>query len=171
MKYRYIFIAALLSFTFYALSTAEEENTDVNRVGQIVPEFSVKTIDESNIDIKDLRGKIVLINFFATWCPHCINEMPYLENLWNKLKDKDFLIICIGREHSKQELVVFRDKKGFTFPIAPDPERKIYSLFATKYIPRNIVVDKAGKIVYQKKGFIKEEFQKLANKIESLLSE
>jgi peroxiredoxin len=99
-----------------------------------------------------------------------MEEMPRLEKeIWQAFKGKDFTVLAIGREHSADELRSFRDKKRFTFPIAPDPERKIYSKYATMYIPRNIVIDENGNIVYQSKGYTAEEFENLLDTIKKAL--
>jgi len=150
----------------------QEEVTEVTQVGQIVPEFSVTTLDGKNLNILDLRGKVVLINFFATWCGPCNQEMPHLEKeIWEAYKDKAFTVLSIAREHNAEEAAAFRKEKGLTFPMAPDPERKVYSLFATQFIPRNILIDKEGKIVFQEKGFDQEKLNSLVEKIEQLLKE
>jgi len=114
----------------------------------------------------------VFMNFFATSCPICIKELPFIESdVWAKHKDNEnFELIVIGREHVAEEMIAFKEKTGYTFNIVPDPGRKIYSLFAEKYIPRNIVLDRDGNIIYQATGFDDEEFAKLKETIETELN-
>jgi thiol-disulfide isomerase/thioredoxin len=102
-----------------------------------------------------------MINFFATWCPPCNLELPVLQaNIWEKYKDDpSFVLIILGREHSEKEVADFAKSRNFTMPFAPDPDRSIYKLFATQYIPRNVIVGKDGRIVYQNRGYTKEEFE------------
>ena len=135
----------------------------LTEVGQAVPEFSYVTLNNDTININDLKGKVVFMNFFATSCPVCIKELPSIENeIWTKYKDNEnFELIVFGREHIANEMIAFKEKTGYTFNIVPDPKRKIYSLFAEKYIPRNIVLDREGEIIYQVTGFTDEEFSKL----------
>ena len=148
-----------------------EDKAAYTKVGQEVPAFSVQTLDGKTIDIAQLKGKVVLINFFATWCPPCMNEMPRVEKeIWQKFKGKDLVVLAIGREHSKEDLVKFNKEKGFTFSIAPDPKRGVYSLFAKELIPRNYLIDKNGKIVMQGSGYGAKEFDKLISEIEKLLN-
>ncbi|NOZ62864.1 MAG: TlpA family protein disulfide reductase [Calditrichaeota bacterium] len=149
------------------------ENGTRTKKGQQVPEFKVTTLAGKEVAINDLKGKVVLINFFATWCPPCKAEMPHLEKeIWQKYKNRDdFFLISIGREHKAEELVKFKKQKGFTFPIAPDPKRGVYSLFAEKMIPRNYVIDKDGKIALQEIGYNEELFSQLKSTLENLLAD
>ncbi len=132
-------------------------------VGQQVPEFSYISLNDDTIHINDLKGKVVFMNFFATSCPICIKELPFIESdIWSTYKtNEDFELIVFGREHIAEEMINFKEKNNYTFNIVPDPRRKIYSLFAERYIPRNIVLNREGKIIYQATGFNDEEFAKL----------
>ena len=140
------------------------------RENQILPSFSVKT-ESGVLKSSNLKGKIVLINFFATWCAPCMQELPLLQKeVWEKYKnDKKFSLLVIGREHSQSEITEFKTKKGFTLPIYPDEDRSIYTLFAKEYIPRNYIIDAKGKIVYTSVSFDEAEFKKMVNKLDELL--
>lgn len=170
---RGFFTAVFFSvFIVQLLFGQEQDSTTLTQVGQTVPNFSVTTLDGKNISMEGSRGKVILINFFATWCPPCMAEMPRLEgDVWKKLKDKGFFVICIGREHTKEELEVFQRDKGFSFSIAPDPERAVYRLFATQNIPRNYLIDRSGRIVYQSMGYTPEEFNVLIKAIMNVLKQ
>lgn len=138
------------------------EAFDITKVGQQVPDFSFTTIDGKTYQMSELKGKTVLIVFFATWCAPCMKELPQIEEeIWKKFKSPNFMLIALGREHSMEEIVKFNEKKGFTFPIGPDPKRKIYSQFFSYYIPRNVLVNKEGKIIFQKQGFREVDATKL----------
>ncbi len=171
-----IFLIGLYSCNYKEKKEEKEYNLDVikstlTEVGQAVPEFSFITLNNDTIDINDLKGKVVFMNFFATSCPICMKELPYIENeIWTKHKDNEsFELIVFGREHIADEMIAFKEKTGYTFNIVPDPGRKIYSLFAEKYIPRNIVLDRKGNIIYQVTGFTDKEFIKLKEVLEKEL--
>lgn len=171
-----IFLIGLYSCNYKEKKAEKEYNLDIikstlTEVGQATPEFSFITLNNDTININDLKGKVVFMNFFATSCPVCMKELPYIENeIWTKYKDnKSFELIVFGREHVADEMIAFKEKTGYTFNIVPDPGRKIYSLFAEKYIPRNIVLDREGNIIYQVTGFTDEEFVKLKEVLETEL--
>lgn len=159
---------AILIFLLTASAFCDDEVTEstLTKVGQTVPEFSITTLDGKKYSTKELKGKIVLVNFFATWCGPCNAELSRVEtDIWKKYKSGGLIILAIGREHTKEELVKFAKKKKFTFPIAADMEKKVYSLFATKFIPRTYLIDRNGKIIYQSVGFDEQGFGKMLETI------
>ena len=169
MKRVFIFTVSLLVLGSLARVNAQEKETLV-KVGDDVPEFVVEMFDGQKINIKDLKGKIVLINFWATWCPPCQEELKRVQKeIIDRFKGKDFVFLAISREESKEQVKKFRERNGYTFPMGLDPERKIYSKFATATIPRNFIIDKKGKIVEIEVGYTKEAFAKMIEKLEKLL--
>lgn len=138
--------------------------------GDQVPEFAVSTLSGKDIAISELKGKVVLINFFATWCGPCMKELPEVEKqLYPKFKNENFVMISIGREHTKAELLNWNKKKGFSFPIAADPKREVYAKFASQYIPRNFIVNKKGEIIWQGVGFSQKELDQMIKIIKNNL--
>ncbi len=169
MKRVFVFVVSLLVLGSLARVNAQEKETLV-KVGDDVPEFVVEMFDGQKINIKDLKGKIVLINFWATWCPPCQEELKRVQKeILDRFKGKDFVFLAISREESKEQVKKFRERNGYTFPMGLDPERKIYSKFATATIPRNFIIDKKGKIVEIEVGYTKEAFAKMIEKLEKLL--
>ena len=147
---------------------AEYKANTVMKVGTTVPDFTLPTLEGDKFKLSDHKGKAVFINFFGLRCPICLKELPELEQrIWLKYKNnKNLVILTIGREESIEKLTTFRDKKGYTFPIASDENRAVYAMFAKKYIPRNIIIDKEGKLVFTEVGFTKDKFSKLIKEIE-----
>jgi len=165
-----ILILVLSFFTCLVASEDPDAGTTVVKIGDKAPAFEYLTLDEQKISTETLEGKVVLINFFATWCPPCKAEIPHLETqIFQKIKDGQFIMVAIGREESAEKLKEFKAKMNFTFPVAADSERKIYELFATKYIPRNFVIGKDGKIKFVSIGFNEQEFTEMIGVIEKEL--
>ena len=135
------------------------EETTLTRVGQKAPDFTVATLDGGAFSLSDHRGRVVLVNWFATWCPPCIEEMPHLQKeVWEKFRGTDFAMVSIAREETLQIVRPFVLKHELTWPFALDPQREAYARYAEAFIPRNQVIDRSGIIIFQSQGFEKEEF-------------
>ena len=162
-------LSVLTALAAVTIASAQTDNTTLTKIGDKAPVFTCKTIDGKTIDLAKLQGKVVMINFFATWCGPCNMELPVLQkNIWDKYKDRsDFVLVILGREHNEKEVSKFVAGKKFLMPFAADPERKIFSLYATQNIPRNVIIGKDGKIIFQGTGYSPEEF----TKIEALIAE
>ena len=155
----------------------QEQEADVKKStliekGQPVPEFEYITLQNDTVNIKEHQGKVVFMNFFATSCPVCMKELPYVEKeIQEKYKNNhNFELLAFGREHNANEMLAFKEKNKYTMSFIPDPDRKIYALFAEKYIPRNIVLNREGKIIYEATGFSEKEFSTLKQVIEQELN-
>lgn len=158
-----VLFASVTLFAISLIASAQTDTTTLTKVGDKAPSFSCKTTDSQAFDLAKQKGKIVMINFFATWCGPCNSELPVLQkNIWEKYRDnKSFSLIILGREHTAEEVSAFVKTKGFTMPFAPDPGREIFKLYATQSIPRNVIVGKDGKIIFQSIGYTEEEFRKI----------
>ncbi|MFN8240966.1 MAG: TlpA disulfide reductase family protein [Bacteroidales bacterium] len=145
------------------------DSSTLLKTGSMAPFFRCVKVDGSIFDTGSLSGKVIMINFFATWCPPCRQELPALqEKIWVKYRDNsDFALLVLGREHENKDIAEWSVKKGYTLPFGADPRREIYNLFASQYIPRNVIIDRDGKIFFQNRGYADEEF----NLILALLSE
>ena len=141
------------------------------KIGDALPKFQLNSSVYGNIKPADLKGKVVLVSLFATWCGPCQKELAEVQStLWPKYKDnKNFVMLVIGREHTDEDLQKYNERKKFTFPLYPDPKREVFSLFAEKSIPRAYLFGKDGKLLYSSVGYTAEEFQKLMKTIESAL--
>jgi peroxiredoxin len=166
-----IVFTLLISFLMIMESEAQRDTTANTKLGNIAPVFTCKTIEGTSFDLSKLSGKVVMINFFATWCPACNLELPELEKvIWKKYENNPgFVLLVIGREHSEKELKEYAADKNFSLPFVPDPGRDIYKLYASRYIPRNIVIDRDGKIIYQNSGFTARELEEIENLIANKL--
>jgi peroxiredoxin len=146
---------------------ARKAASSMVHVGDPAPDFSLTTIDGEPFRLSDEKGNVVVINFFATWCGPCRQELPHVESIWMKHRDQPgFRLLVIGREESTEAVRDFRSENGFSFPMAADPDRVVFSLFATESIPRTVVVSPAGTVVYSQIGFLEGDQAELEAVIE-----
>ena len=160
-----------LGLLFIVLCMTFAVNGQELKKGDQLPEFQLNSAVYGNVSSADLKGKVVLVSLFATWCGPCQKELADVEQvLWPKYKDnKDFVLLVIGREHTDEQLKTYNERKKFTFPLYPDPKREVFSLFAEKSIPRAYLFNKEGEAVYTSMGYEKEEFNHLMKEIEKAL--
>lgn len=168
MRKGFLFCVAVLCSL---LSFAQNDKGDIVKTGDNMPAFTLSSAVNGTVDSADLKGKVVLINIFATWCGPCQSKLAEVQKiLWPKYKDnKNFRMIVIGREHTDEELTAYNKRKGFTFPLYPDPKREVTNKFATQYIPRSYLIDKEGKVISATVGYRKEEMDKLIKEIDKAL--
>lgn len=135
------------------------------------PEFAVPSKNGELVSSEDLKGKIVLLNFFATWCPPCREELPRLQKeIWEKYKEHPkFALLVLAREQNWDKIDPFVSEHQFTLPIYPDLKRNVFGLFAEQGIPRNVILDTQGHIIYQSVGYEEKEFNQLIALLDSLL--
>ncbi|MBW8325817.1 MAG: TlpA family protein disulfide reductase [Prolixibacteraceae bacterium] len=143
------------------------------KIGQQVPDFSMTTTDGKTIKIADLKGKVIMLQFTASWCGVCRKEMPHIEtDIWNKYKtDKNFALFGIDLDEPVEKVKEFAKQIPVTYPLALDPKGGIFYRFAEKGagVTRNVIIDKAGKIVYMTRLYKEEEFAEMKSVIADLL--
>jgi peroxiredoxin len=140
-------------------------------IGDKAPDFSISMEDGTVKKLSDLNGKVVWINFFATWCGPCRQELPHLEKeVYNKLKtNSNFELLIIGREHDWATVNKFKTDNNYVLPFYPDPAREIFAKYAQQNIPRNFIIDKEGNVVVASTGFNEKEFSEIIEKVKELL--
>lgn len=143
------------------------------RVGDLAPDFTITLTDGKTVKLSSLRGKVVMLQFTASWCGVCRKEMPYIEkDIWQKHKDNQaFALIGIDRDEPLDKVIDFGKKVGVTYPLGLDPGADIFALYAlrTSGITRNVLIDRDGRIVMLTRLFNEEEFASLVNKIDAML--
>jgi len=110
--------------------------------------FTLTALDGKTYSLADLRGHVVLLNFWATWCPPCRKEMPDMEKLYQRLQSKGFLVLAVSDE-DRETVAGFEAKQKYTFPLLLDPDRKVNDAFNVEGIPKSFLFDRDGKLVAQ----------------------
>lgn len=171
MKSKLFFGTLLLFLCSFAQGYAQDDSTRV-KLSEPVPSFDFEKSPGIRQDISDLKGKVVLITFFATWCGPCREELPHIESdIYKKYKNvSEFELLIFGREHSWAEVNKFRNDNKFDMPFYPDPQRAVYSKFAGQTIPRSFLISPEGNIIYSSIGFVEKDFEELKKQIKEQLN-
>lgn len=145
------------------------------RLGEVAPDFEMELTDGQKVKLSDLRGKVVMLQFTASWCGVCRKEMPFIEkDIWQKHKDNaQFALYGIDRDEPLETVKAFAEKTGVTYPLGLDPGADIFAKYADRKagITRNVLIDKEGKIVMLTRLYNEEEFACLCKKIDEMLAQ
>lgn len=174
---RYLtFILLLMTVNIHAQIATREIPADygyIVKIGQQVPDFPMTTIDGITIQMADLKGKVVMLQFTASWCGVCRKEMPHIEaDIWQKYKNHpNFALYGIDLDEPKKIVQKFAKEIPVTYPLALDPKGGIFYQFAEKGagVTRNVIIDKTGKIVYMTRLYKEAEFAEMKKVIAELL--
>jgi|TARA_B110000240_G_C13468135_1_gene439675 peroxiredoxin len=171
-----IFLLVIFSSFIFCQNIECQNNLDrgykVN-IGDVAPVFDMFLIDGSQLSSSDLFGKVVVLQFTASWCGVCIKEMPHLEKrVWQRFKSEDFLMIGIDLKEEQEVVKEFIVKTNVTYPIGLDSNGDIFASFTLKGagVTRNIVLNKSGEIIFLTRLFDEKEFEKMIDVIELELS-
>jgi peroxiredoxin len=165
------------AITFWTTPVFSQHSQNSNRgyivkVGDTAPDFIMQMISGDSLRLSKLQGKVVVLQFTASWCSVCRKEMPHLEKeVWQRFKDKDFVLIGVDYDEPLAKVIAFRNQMKVTYPFSLDPNADIFSRFANKKagVTRNVVIDKNGIIIYLTRLYNTEEFEGMVKKIEELL--
>jgi len=117
------------------------------KAGVIAPNFKLKTPEGKSLSLSSFRGKPVLINFWATWCGPCVEEMHILQQIYPEWSNKGLTILGINEGDPANKVTGFIQRYGITFPIVIDGDQEIANLYSVRYMPTSVLLDKAGVIL------------------------
>ncbi len=170
MKSKYILFIVSLFMTL--ISAGQEKNADENgyivKTGDKAPDFTINEAGGKTYKLSDLRGKVVMLQFTASWCSVCRTEMPFIEKeIWQEKKSSGLVVIGIDRDEAEEKVLKFRKDIGVTYPLALDPDADIFGLYALKEagVTRNVIIDRTGKIIFLTRLYERTEFENMKKKI------
>lgn len=174
MKTTITFAAALLIGLSASLNGQKVyENNYLVKVGDTAPDFTIREAGGKSYKLSDLRGKVVMLQFTASWCSVCRKEMPFIEEeIWLPGKKQGLVVIGIDRDELEETVKKFATDMKITYPLALDPGAEIFALFAEKEagVTRNVIIDRNGKIIFLTRLFEREEFDRMKGIIFAELS-
>jgi thiol-disulfide isomerase/thioredoxin len=143
-------------FLFNRLSAnAGGESLQAPAKSSPAPDFQLEALDGSSFKLANLRGQPVLINFWATWCGPCQQEMPLLQQYYQKYK-ADLVVLAVNNDEPKPDVQAYVTNLNLTFPVLLDPGMKVEDLYQVRAFPTTFFVDKSGTIRYQHIGILNE---------------
>lgn len=169
---RFLFVAILFLSSNLILQ-AQDDRAYLVKVGEKAPDFTMVLTNGKKIKLSELKGKVVMLQFTASWCSVCRKEMPFIEkDIWKKYQSNDqFMLLAIDRDEPRETVLNFVKTTGITYPIGLDPNADIFALYAQREagITRNVIIDKSGKIVMLTRLYDEAEFSRMKNLIDGLL--
>jgi peroxiredoxin len=170
MRKAAFFLLALSAFS--ALTYGQEKQVYANdyyvKIGDLAPDFIIHEAEGKTYRLSELRGKVVMLQFTASWCSVCRKEMPFIEKeIWQPKKSSGLVIIGIDRDEAAGKVTDFRKAVPVTYPLALDPGAEIFSMFARKDagVTRNVIIGRNGKIIFLTRLFDRDEFNKMKSVI------
>ncbi len=168
-----LFLLFLFAFEGSFLIAQNKKNRGYHvHVGDTVPNFVLHLDSGDSLSLNSLRGKVVVLQFTASWCSVCRKEMPHLEKeVWQAFKNRNFILIGVDYDEPLDKVKAFKKQMHITYPMALDPNATIFSRFAFKKsgVTRNVVIDPHGKIVFLTRLYDRKEFLGMVKKISSLV--
>ena len=164
------FVAAALAsaFTLAALTPAAAATPSTNA---FAPDFTLRGADGRNVRLDELRGQVVLVNFWATWCGPCREEMPRLDSLYQKYHKSGFVLLGVNVDDDPRTALATAAKLNVTFPVLLDTDKKVSKLYDLNTMPSTVVIDRDGKMRFLTRGFHAGTERDYEQQIRGLLKE
>lgn len=141
-------------------------------VGETVPSFKARTIDGSkSLALEDYRGKVVLLDFWASWCPPCLRSLPKYNDLRREIGTANFEIVAINVDENTNDARKFLQKHPVSYPIAKDPKGILPGVFGVKAMPTSYLIDQNGVVQYVHAAFKEGDIEKLKAEIQKLIAQ
>jgi peroxiredoxin len=161
------FLIAILISVFTCVSGQKPTvyaNNYFVKIGDKAPDFAINEAGGRSYKLSDLRGKVVMLQFTASWCSVCRTEMPFIEkDIWQAKKSEGLVVLGIDRDEPVEKVIKFKKDIGISYPLVLDPGAGIFGMYAEKEagVTRNVIIDRAGKIIFLTRLYEKTEFDQM----------
>lgn len=163
-KFVVLLSAAILSQFAFSQDKKVYDDGYLVKVGEMAPDFTINEAGGKSYKLSDLRGKVVMLQFTASWCSVCRTEMPFIEKeIWKEKRSSGLSVVGIDRDEPLEKVLKFKKDIGVSYPLALDPGADIFGLFASKDagVTRNVVINRSGKIIFLTRLYKREEFDQM----------
>lgn len=159
----------LLAAIFGFLSSGSIASSGL--AGQAAPDFALKSATGDNLRLSEYRGEVVLINFWATWCGPCRQEMPHLEDLYNRYQRVGFNLLGVNIDDDSRRAMQMVQELGVTFPVLFDEKKEVSKLYSVEAMPVTLLLDRSGTVRHVHLGYQPGLEEKYLTEIRALLRE
>jgi peroxiredoxin len=128
------------------VAAVRDDRSSLPREGFTAPDFTLETLDGQTMTLSDLPGQVVLINFWATWCPPCRAEMPAIQQVHEQYSDQGFVVLAVNLQERDAQVTAFIDQMELTFPVLMDRDGDVANRYLVRSIPTTFFVDRSGVI-------------------------
>jgi peroxiredoxin len=175
MKHILLIVSLSISFALQADWQQPELSHNLTVIKDVIPaaDFELQDMDEDKIKLSDYKGKVVLLNFWATWCPPCIREMPSMERLHQQVDAEGFKVIAVNQMEDSDQVFAFTGQLEVdpTFEILFDKTSSVSRDYAVRGLPTTYLIDKEGRIRYRAVGGREFDHPEVIKTIEKLMAE
>lgn len=156
----------LIMITTLALAPVAASSSDSAKAA---PRFTVDNIYGGQISLESFKGKVVYVDFWASWCGPCLKSFPFMEEMQQKYADDGFAVIAINMDQDRENAHAFLDEHPVTFPIGLDAAGDVAKEFGVFVMPSSFIIDRDGLIHYRHTGFKSRDIRKITSLVEDLL--
>jgi len=149
-RFKPLLRAAAIGFAAIALGSAHATIA----VSTNAPDFTLRSMDGPNLRLQEQRGQVVMINFWATWCGPCRQEMPHLTRLYDKYRNAGFVMLGVNVDDDARRATDLATKLGLKFPVLLDTDKSVSRLYDLGTMPTSVLVDRNGRVRYVHNGYV-----------------
>lgn len=171
-------LVLLIFISHAALTEGGEDSFSPKAMIQLIkdkkgaPNFCLEDLNGKKVYLKNFKGKVVFVNFWATWCGPCKEEMPSMESLYKQFKEREFVVLAVSVDYAGAKPVKeFMEKHQYTFPVLLDPKLNVLDLYEAKEIPVTFIIDKKGRMVGKAIGPRNWKSSEILSLVDQLLKE
>ena len=146
-------VLALLGAGWITVSRADQAAQEggtppdtLPREGYLAPDWALESLDGEHLTLSGLRGQVVVLNFWATWCPPCRSEMPAIEQVYRTHRDQGLTVIAVNVQEAQEQTQAFVEEMGLTFPVLADRDGSVSTRYRVTSLPTTFIIDRAGVI-------------------------